>query len=525
MPGRANRHVLICTTFLSAAVLLPERARAFPTGVFLEIDPHNTTDIAFLTTYATTLFGPATGTGCATGVSPCKGGITGIFLKVAWKHFDTVVPNAGVNEIQHDANRDISSFLMALGTLESSCGCTLQLSFGLAAGDSTSFQALDVYALSNGNTSTTLALPIDLACSSGGTYGTFNTLHIGSGGNFPIQCVLDGPNISCISQPRIWGTDSNSVTANIWYQEAYVAAVEALALEISTAHSITIAKLSGINASDLEIGIDGVPGVTQTLSGTGWCGYSMSANAEKIWTDQAVIGGGTATDVYDTGIMESTWVSLTSALVGTLSGSPYNVTNFVLDLYDDKNLPPVYPPHCTDLSSNSSNWCSYNDSVDIDLLTTGEDEYMTKLVIANTGLSWANLGLDIASLGYNKPDYTDPNYSTNEVPCAMQSVYHSPIGLQSLSGQAPGTMSTSVSQADFLAGISNAGNYGAEFIEVSPLELSAYITYVSIPATVERALSSTFYNLQTALDYNNANNATSTTCHAPSGGGSFTTYY
>jgi hypothetical protein len=74
----------------------------------------------------------------------------------------------------------------------------------------------------------------------------------------------------------------------------------------------------------------------------------------------------------------------------------------------------------------------------------------------------------------------------------MQSVYHSPIGLQSLSGQAPGTMSTSVSQADFLAGISNAGNYGAEFIEVSPLELSSYITYVSIPATVERALSSTF---------------------------------
>jgi hypothetical protein len=313
-------YALLCAVFFTSLVVEQKRAEAFPVGVFLEIDPHNNDDITFLTNYASTLFGPATGGGCATGVAPCSGGITGIFLKVSWQHFDKVVRQPdGSYKIRPDGYGDVAAFLGTLSSLETTlapiCHCTLQLSIGLEAGSRASYQALDVYAISGGSSTAMTAPTADLACTNtDGTFDTFSTLNTGAGGNFPIQCVLDGPHNTCLQQPRVWGTDPNSIAANGYYQTAFVAAMESLAQQINSfPHAINLVKLSGINAADVELGIDGNPKVMQDGTGPGWCGNTGSTDSEKVWTDQATISGSTAADVYDTAAMESTWASMTNA--------------------------------------------------------------------------------------------------------------------------------------------------------------------------------------------------------------------
>jgi hypothetical protein len=100
----------------------------------------------------------------------------------------------------------------------------------------------------------------------------------------------------------------------------------------------------------------------------------------------------------------------------------------------------------------------------------------------------------------------------------MQSVHHAPIGYQSTTNQIPANFSL----ADYLAGLSNAGTYGAQFIEVLPSELKAYI---GSSTSVQLAVSSTLYNLNPVMSANNTNNATTALCPAPTHGSGFSTYY
>jgi len=530
---RPGKQALFCATVLSTAILLSEPAMAFPTGVFIEVDPYKGSDINFLTNYPG-LFGPANPAACAT--QTYCGGITGIFLKINWSDYDTVKSTVSggttTYTVSHDYRNKLSEFMTNLGGLETSCGCTLQLSFGLGAGSNANYNVLDVYAVSNGGTTTTNSLPVEIACSSvsgsGTLYSTFSTLVTGPGGNFPIQCVWDGPNPACINQPRIWGTDSGSMAANGFYVTAYTNAVLSIASIISgTPHAINLVKVSGVNAADLEIGIDGNPNLaTQTGVGGSICGDSTATNAEEIWTNQSGTSGGSAYDVYDTGLMESTWGTISAILIDTLQASPYNVPSFAMDIYAENNLPPVFPAHCSDTSSNSSSWCVYNSTNSIPLLTTGEDEYLGKqALLSSYGINWNEFGFEEANLAYGKPSSGDSNYGTVAIPCAMQSEHHSNIGYQSVTTN---TL-TSLTLGNYLSGVSNATTYGAEYVELLPSDISAYIAASGTGSTLTTnltALSQTFADVASAAATNAANRATTTECPTLSlSGGTFTTFY
>jgi hypothetical protein len=287
--------------------------------------------------------------------------------------------------------------------------------------------------------------------------------------------------LTCIPQPRMWGTDTNSPTANILYQRAYIQALQdyvnfangVTGYHGPVTHAVQALKLAGIANHDEEIAIDGNP-VLAMPSYAGsllTCGYAGATNAEEVWTDQ-IMTGPPFSDVYEAGTVESTWLSLVASSVSiTHTGSA--ALSFIVDVVGNSQFPPVQPAHCSSASGTNCSYTAAGDS-QIPHLTTGEMEYLIEQALSGSLVSTGNLLVQDQGLQANTPDNNlsiDNTYQSQAIPCAMNALEGTGIGYQS----GGTTISSGADKTAYLASITNGAAYGAQYIELLPEHLQDFI--------------------------------------------------
>jgi hypothetical protein len=220
------------------------------------------------------------------------------------------------------------------------------LSIGLKEGDNAAYDVLDMYSATGGSFpgemppyfSTTLPVTQNTLeegqnCAFAHTVSAGVTTITGNGqtndltDGFPEQCVLhadSGNNLTCIQQPAMWGNMTSATTANPLYVQAFGQALQDLGSFVNGAYSMSFSghafqllKLSGIANHDEEVAIPGNPSLAMPPNGPSYfqCGDPSAMNAEEVWTDQSNSG----TDAYESGIVESTWLSLVAVSTAVTS--------------------------------------------------------------------------------------------------------------------------------------------------------------------------------------------------------------
>lgn len=486
---------LMSTTVISGLVLWVPAQAANPSGVFIAIDPATTNATALDTTSPIyPLFGPET---CP---SYCMGGITGVFVSEQWSDFQSTSRSHGTTTITIDPNQNVSGIMSSINAIEAAQpGFTFQLTLGLKAGDNAAYKVPDMYAATGGSfggtppyltTGVTVTKDnVEGMCGFGydaSNNVTMSGLTFATNG-FPEQCVLrkDANNIEhCIPQPRMWGTDANSPTANQLYVAAYTQAMQDFVNFVngnasyggtpSIGHAIAAFKLAGIAYHDEEVDIPGDVYLNMpSNNGTTYtCGFATATNAEEIWTNQ-INPGPPFSDVYEAGILESTWLTLVQnaqSITGTWAGgSP----SFIMDVVSVQEFPPVQPAHCSAASGTNCTYTGTGNSL-LPSLTTGEIEYLIEDAVGAGGLPVGSLSIQSQNLQADTPDAdtaVESTYGTNEVPCAMNALIGNAIGYQS----GGTTIASAADKTAYLASISNAGSYGASYIELLPQDLEAFV--------------------------------------------------
>ncbi len=435
-------------------------------------------------------------------VTACSGGITGVFVSVAWTEFQSVHTGGGNSTVELDNDGKLAILMSSINSIENPYGHTgtgpqFALTMGLKAGDNAAYDVLDLYADAAGapggmdpNYSIEGALTKDEVETAGGcgfTYTPSNSNTItGNGKTFgtlglPEQCVMrtNGPTLACVQQPRIWGSDAASTAANGYYVTAYARALQDLANFISGdpavgytnqyGHHIQALKLAGISSHDEEISI---PGEANLAEPSGY--YCGDSNAivqynEQIWTQQTDESGD---PIYQTSVMESTWLSLVAASTSVTSYLSGDSLGYIIDVVGGHEFPPVQPAGC---SLN----CSYTAKTDpqISGLTTGEMEHLIQRTLDAGLLSIGNLTIQDQGVQYDQPDVNptvESSYGTTEIPCALNAANALPIGYQS--GTYPSNTVTALNKPEYLQSLTNGAAYGAQYEELFPADLNTFIT-------------------------------------------------
>jgi hypothetical protein len=519
-----------------------------PVGVYVVLDPTVSAEVTLVSSGSSisSLFGTET---CGT---LCIGGVTGVFVSEPWSDFQSTSFTRSTNTttLNIDPNTHLMPVMNNINGIETNLGYSLKLTLGLKAGSNAAYDVLDMYAaVGNGsfggslpNLTTTITVvrdDVEGACkfqSYSGDTPTSDGKTFGTNG-FPEQCMLrsDASNkLTCIPQPRMWGTDTNSPTANTLYQHAYIQALQDYVNFVNgvtgyhgpVAHAVQALKLAGIANHDEEIAIDGNPALAMPYYGGSLltCGYTGATDAEEVWTKQ-IMEGPPFSDAYESGIMESTWLSLVASSASiTHTGSV--PLSFIIDVVGNNQFPPVQPAHCSSASGTNCAYTSAGDAL-IPHLTTGEMEYLIEEVLSGSLVSTDHLLIQDQGLQANTPDNDlsiDNTYQSQAIPCAMNALEGTGIGYQS----GGTTISSPTSKAAYLASITNGAAYGAQYIELLPEHLDQFIndTTDAIPFNGMSSygtttgqnidmLARTIAAAEAVMATNNANSTSGTLCPLP----------
>ncbi len=531
------------------------KAATYPAGVYVVVDPADTTsEVAdFDNADLTPLYGPSSCTGGDGTPLVCSGGIGGVTLSVEWFDFETTSTSGSTTSVVLDPSGHVVSMMGDINSIESAYDLTHSGSFSflmtlaLKTGKYTAYNVLDMYTAAGGDPTGTQpgVGASDVAFNGiegncGYTYSgglpNDNAPNFDATSGFPEQCVLStaaGGKYECTPMPRIFGADTPSTTSNTYYTTAHTRTLQNLANLVTGVtgygnslypHHFQALKLAGISNSDEEIVVSGKPAIKMPsyMCGTDTCyhtcGYSTATDAEEVWTKQT---DGSGNPIYETTSMEGTWYNLVRGATGVTSSYGDSIS-YVIDTLGDSQFPPVQPKGC----STDCIYTAQYDSI-IPTVTTGEMEHIIQESVSNSLVASDNLSIQNETLEYDQPDNdlsVEPNYASGEVPCALNALLGTSIGYQSAGAES--------NKSYYLRGITNGAAYGAQYIELDPTQLLAFLTdttdtvdmygYINYGTSVaenQNLLSIAMHLAQVSMATNAANSSLMTLCPLPESGG------